>query len=232
VSHPPDAGPAIGRADGSRPAETFDARRPAHPIPRSKRALDLALAIPGLIVVPPVAVVTAVMMRLTRDRGPLLYRSQRIGEGGRPFRLFKFRSMRAEGGGRALTTSEDPRVTRVGRWLRRTKMDELPQLWNVVRGEMSLVGPRPEDPRYVDWEDPLHAEVFSCRPGITGPAQIRFRHEERWLGGTDIERRYVERLLPLKLALDAEYLRRQSVAADLRLLLATVGALFAKGDPE
>lgn len=200
---------------------------PMHPIPARKRAFDLLLAVPGLLLLLPAGAVIAVLQRITRDHGPLLYRGVRVGEGRRLFLVCKFRSMRETAGGLGLTSASDPRVTTVGAWLRRTKLDELPQLWNVVRGEMSLVGPRPEDPKYVDWQNPLHREVFSCRPGITGPAQIEFRHEQGLLSERDVEQQYREHILPAKLALDAAYLRTQSVRADLRLLARTIRALVA-----
>jgi lipopolysaccharide/colanic/teichoic acid biosynthesis glycosyltransferase len=202
--------------------------RPAHPIPRLKRVFDLCAALPGLVMLLPIAVVIAILLRLTNDPGPLIYRGLRVGEGGVPFRVYKFRSMRTVTNGLGLTSAVDPRITPLGAWLRRTKLDELPQLWNVLRGEMSLVGPRPEDPKYVDWQNPVHREVFSCRPGITGPAQIQYRHEQRLLSEVDIERQYVDQVLPAKLALDVAYLRRQSVRSDLRILARTVRALAAR----
>jgi lipopolysaccharide/colanic/teichoic acid biosynthesis glycosyltransferase len=196
--------------------------------PTWKRTLDLAVALPGLILALPVIGAAAVAMRLNGDDGPVLYRATRVGEAGRPFMVLKLRTMRVAGSttGMAVTASGDPRVTRVGRVLRRTKLDELPQLWNVIRGEMSLVGPRPEDPRFVDWTQPHHAIVFAARPGITGPAQIAFRDEERMLSGEDVERTYVEQVLPRKVELDAGYLEDPSLAGDVRLLLRTVGAVF------
>jgi lipopolysaccharide/colanic/teichoic acid biosynthesis glycosyltransferase len=216
-------GPGEGSSADPRPAPG----RAAHPIPPLKRAFDLLSALPGVVVLVPVGVVIAILMRLGNDPGPLTYRGRRVGEGGRLFVVYKFRSMRVEVGGLGLTSADDPRITPLGAWLRRTKVDELPQLWNVIRGEMSIVGPRPEDPRYVDWQNPLHREVFSCRPGITGPAQIRFRHEQRLLREVDVEQQYREQILPVKLALDVAYLRKQSVRSDLRILARTVRALAA-----
>ena len=132
----------------------------------------------------------------------------------------------AEGSsGSGLTTPDDPRVTRVGRVLRHYRVDELPQLVNVVRGDMSLVGPRPEDPRFVDLADPLHRRVFSAKPGITGPAQLQFRNEAGLLIGPDFERHYREEILPAKLQLDADYLEHRSAWLDLRILVRTLGAI-------
>ena len=121
-----------------------------------------------------------------------------------------------------MTLAQDPRVTRLGRVLRRYRIDELPQLISVVRGDMSLVGPRPEDPAYVDLSDPLHRRVFSAKPGITGLAQLEYHDEADRLVGPDAERRYREEILPAKLTLDAEYLDRQTTLLDLQILLRTV----------
>ncbi len=197
--------------------------RPA--FPAWKRCLDVVIGAPLLVCSGPVILATLVANRISGDRGPLFYSAVRMGEGGRPFHALKLRTMRADINGSAVTAAGDPRITRVGRVLRQTKFDELPQLWNVVRGEMSLVGPRPEDPRYADWSNPLHRTVFSARPGITGPAQIEFRHEEALLASTNIERAYVDEILPAKLALDAGYLAHRSLGADLGLLGRTVLAV-------
>jgi lipopolysaccharide/colanic/teichoic acid biosynthesis glycosyltransferase len=182
----------------------------------------------GLAVALPVIVVAAIAMRLTHDRGTVFFRATRVGEGGRPFRIVKLRTMRPSEGGPAITASADQRITPLGRRLRRAKLDELPQLWNVIRGEMSLVGPRPEDPRFVDWNDPLHRLVFTARPGITGAAQVEYRDEESLIPTDETERTYRERILPAKLALDAAYLRDRSLRGDLRLLARTVAAVAAR----
>ena len=137
---------------------------------RANRLLDLALGVAGLLVAVPVAIGAALAMRASGDRGPLLYRAQRVGEHGREVTVFKLRSMRVGAAGLPITSSDDDRITPVGRFLRRYKLDELPQFFNVVRGDMSVVGPRPEDRSYVDWTDPLHRFVFSARPGIMGRA--------------------------------------------------------------
>ncbi len=195
--------------------------------PRSaNRALDLAGGVAGLLIAAPVVAVAAIAMRASGDRGPLLYRARRIGEGGREITVFKLRTMRVATSGLAITHSQDDRITPIGRRLRRFKIDELPQFLNVVRGEMSIVGPRPEDPSYVDWTDPLHHFVFSARPGITGPSQIAFRHEEHLLAVPDPDHEYRSVVLPQKLALDAEYLRRRTILSDVALIGATVRAIF------
>jgi lipopolysaccharide/colanic/teichoic acid biosynthesis glycosyltransferase len=193
---------------------------------RANRALDLALGLAGLVVAGPFVAVAAVAMRASGDRGPLLYPARRVGEGGREITVHKLRTMRVGSAGLAITHSEDDRITTVGRVLRRFKIDELPQFLNVVRGDMSVVGPRPEDPGYVDWSDPLHRFVFSARPGITGPSQIAFRHEERLLAVPDPDHEYRTIVLPEKLRLDADYLRRRTVASDLAVVAATIRAIL------
>jgi lipopolysaccharide/colanic/teichoic acid biosynthesis glycosyltransferase len=167
-------------------------------------------------------------MRLGGDRGPFLHRAIRNGENGRPFTLLKVRTMTVDGGGSRLTGPDDRRITRLGRPVRRLRLDELPQLVNVLRGEMSLVGPRPEDPAYVDFANPLHQRVFRARPGITGLAQLEFHDEAALLGGAEPERTYREVILPAKLRIDADYLDRQSVRLDLEIMLRTVGAVIGR----
>jgi lipopolysaccharide/colanic/teichoic acid biosynthesis glycosyltransferase len=196
------------------------------------------LALIGLVVVSPLLLGLAIAVRLTSP-GPALHRAMRVRPGG-TFALLKLRSMRADAAttGPGITAGGDRRVTRLGRLLRRTKLDELPQLWNVVRGDMALVGPRPEDPRYVDLGNPLHAVVFAARPGITGATALAYRDEESILAaasleiarsrgrdeatGDDLERAYRDVVLPTKLAMDAEYLRTRSWGGDVRVLVDTV----------
>jgi len=156
-----------------------------------------------------------------------------VGRGGREFELVKFRSMIVNHGGAPITRKGEARITRVGAWLRRWKLDELPQLWNVVRGEMSLVGPRPEVPEYVDLSDPRWQRVLEARPGITDPASIEFRDEEELLAAAkhwELEYRNV--ILPKKLALSAAYLERRTCSSDLEILLRTAAAswLRRRGD--
>lgn len=194
----------------------------------TKRALDLGLGGAALLVAAPVLAAIAVAMRLTGDGGPFLHRARRVGPGGRPIDVLKVRTMAVDAGGPALTGPDDPRVTRLGRVLRRYRLDELPQLVNVIRGEMSLVGPRPEDPVFVDLADPLHRRVFTARPGITGLAQLAFHDEASLLGGPDAERRYREEILPAKLRLDAEYLDTRSTLLDLRILVRTAGVVLGR----
>lgn len=162
--------------------------------------------------------------------GPALFRQTRVGQGGRPFTIHKFRTMRAEGGGLGLTVGADARITRAGRWLRRLKLDELPQLWDVLRGAMSLVGPRPDLPEYVArYPADLRERVLRVRPGITDPASLAFRDEAALLAQeSDPERAYFERILPAKLALSADYADRATLRTDLVLIWRTAGLLIGR----
>lgn len=200
---------------------------------RRTRAVDLLLcSLIGLLALPLGAVI-ALAVRLS-GRGPVLHHSVRVGRDGEPFRLHKFRTMRVATAGTepAITLADDPRVTRLGRWLRRSKLDELPQLVNVVRGEMSLVGPRPEDPRYVDLRSPVQRAALRARPGLTSPASLAFRNESDLLTGQDWEQTYRTQVLPAKLAIDCAYLADASVPAHLRVLVRTLATLvLRRGGP-
>jgi lipopolysaccharide/colanic/teichoic acid biosynthesis glycosyltransferase len=191
-----------------------------------KRILDVVLSAAGLVVLALPMLVIVVIIRITSP-GPVFYRATRVGRGGRLFRLYKFRSMvvNADQVGPRITGSDDARITPVGRFLRRTKLDELPQLINVLRGEMSLVGPRPEDPKYVSFYTPEQRAVLSVRPGITGAASVMYRHEEALLECDNREERYVQEIMPAKLALDLEYVRNVSVMRDIKLITQTLRAL-------
>jgi lipopolysaccharide/colanic/teichoic acid biosynthesis glycosyltransferase len=180
----------------------------------------------------PLVLALAVAVRLD-SRGPAIHPAVRVGFGGRRFHCFKLRTMvmDSDGSGPAVTGRRDRRVTRVGEVLRRYRLDELPQLWNVARGEMLLVGPRPEDPRFVALDDPLHRLVFAAMPGITGLTQLAFADEAEMLDTADPERHYREVILPRKLALDADYLRRRSTALDLWILGQTVLTALGRRTP-
>jgi lipopolysaccharide/colanic/teichoic acid biosynthesis glycosyltransferase len=193
------------------------------------RAFDVAVALAGAVMTSPIVAVAAIAVRLDSP-GPALYSGPRVGRGGRVFGMRKLRTMRvgADAAGPAVTAAGDARVTRVGRVLRRTKIDELPQLWNIVAGDMSLVGPRPEHPRYVERYTPDHRRLLSVRPGLTGPATVAFIDEERLLAGGDGERRYLEDVMPRKLALELAYLDRASFASDLGVLLSTAALVAAR----
>jgi lipopolysaccharide/colanic/teichoic acid biosynthesis glycosyltransferase len=189
----------------------------------TKRIFDIAAATLGLILLAPIMALLALLIRLDSP-GPALFRQQRVGRGFKPFVLYKFRTMTdGSAGGRLVTVGRDARVTRIGAVLRRTKLDELPQLVNVVRGDMSLVGPRPEVPRYVDLFHAEYAEVLQVRPGITDPASIKYRDEESILGlADDADEEYLTRILPDKLRLSADYARSASLSQDFALILHTV----------
>jgi lipopolysaccharide/colanic/teichoic acid biosynthesis glycosyltransferase len=193
----------------------------------SKRVLDVTVGSLALALATPILGGVALAMRLTGDHGPFLYRARRVGEGGALITVLKVRTMVEGSRGSGVTIRRDPRVTPLGRILRRFRIDELPQLLNVVRGEMSLVGPRPEDPGFVDWSDPVHRRVFTARPGITGLAQLEFHDEVELLIGPDVQERYRTEILPAKLRLDLEYLDRQTLLLDLQILARTVRAILA-----
>ena len=201
-------------------------------MPECKRVFDVSccLVVGALALLPGVAI--AVAVRLS-SAGPVLYRGRRLGRDGREFDLLKFRTMTASDAGPRVTSADDRRVTPVGRWLRRTKLDELPQLVNVLRGEMSIVGPRPEDPHYAAYFPAEYATVLTVRPGITGAAAVRFRHEEAMLSGStaaDLDGSYLKEILPAKLALDLEYVAHHDVRTDVSILLATLRALLRRID--
>jgi lipopolysaccharide/colanic/teichoic acid biosynthesis glycosyltransferase len=183
--------------------------------------LDVSVSLAALLILSPVLLVVALAVALESGR-PVLFTQERVGRQGKLFRLFKFRTMRTGKTGPAITSRGDARVTSVGRFLRKFKLDELPQLWNVVRCEMSLVGPRPEVPQFVDRDDPAWQSVLQVRPGITDPASIAYRHEEELLAGAaDPIRYYRETVLPSKLALNIAYLRSRSLWQDLQVIART-----------
>jgi lipopolysaccharide/colanic/teichoic acid biosynthesis glycosyltransferase len=192
-----------------------------------KRAFDVVGAVAIGLVTAPIWLLAAAVIRLV-DGPPVLHRAVRVGRGGTLFTVYKFRTM-ASASGPSVTALGDVRVIRSGELLRRTKIDELPQLWNVVQGDMSLVGPRPEDPRYVETYSPEQRRLLSVAPGLTSPATIAYQHEEEILArSADPERAYVDEVLPAKLAVDLAWLDRRSMRGDLRVLAATVRAVFAK----
>ena len=190
-----------------------------------KRGMDLLVSFSGLVLLAPVFLLLALVL-LAASGPPILFVQERIGLDGRPFRLLKFRTMRREAsGGLPLTGSGDRRVTPLGRLLRASKMDELPQLVNVLRGEMSLVGPRPEVPRYVAHYTAEQRRVLQARPGLTDLASVHFLEEEALLGAIPEDRReefYLETVLPRKLQMNLEYIDRAGVGSDLALILQTI----------
>jgi len=192
----------------------------------SQRLLDIVGSGAGLVILSPILLFLALLVKL-QDGGPVLYSSRRVGRGGKLFSIYKFRSMvqGADRMGGGLTVKGDARVTRVGRFLRAWKLDELPQLMNVFKGDMSLVGARPENPAYVVHYTPEQREILLYRPGITSPASLRYRNEEEMLGGGDTDVLYVGKILPEKLAMDLAYLRRRTVVSDVIVILRTIGGI-------
>jgi lipopolysaccharide/colanic/teichoic acid biosynthesis glycosyltransferase len=193
-----------------------------------KRTFDLTVALVGLLLLSPLMIVVAVLVKADSP-GPVFFRQERIGKGFRPFHIYKFRTMiqDAPQKGGTITFGDDPRITRVGRLLRKTKIDELPQFINVLKGDMSLVGPRPEIRRYVELFRMDYEEILKVRPGITDLASLKYRDEAALLGQvTNPEEEYLKRVLPDKIGLAKEYLSRSSFFFDLNLLLKTLPSLF------
>jgi lipopolysaccharide/colanic/teichoic acid biosynthesis glycosyltransferase len=193
------------------------------------RIFDVVTATALLVLALPLILVVIVGI-VVESPGPLLYRSRRVGRDGVEFDMLKFRKMRHGATGPPLTAVDDDRFTRIGRILTRLKLDELPQLWNVLRGDMSLVGPRPESPIFVRSYPDLFERVLECRPGITGLSQLAFVNEDQILARPELAGRYLDRLLPAKLEIDLLYIRGRSIAADLRILVWTCAALFLRVD--
>jgi lipopolysaccharide/colanic/teichoic acid biosynthesis glycosyltransferase len=191
-----------------------------------KRLLDVVIAALALGILLPVLLGIAVAIWL-ETRGPVLFKQVRIGKNLRPFVLIKFRSMVVDHNGPPITAADDARTTRVGRFLRATKLDELPQLLNVLRGDMSLVGPRPELPVYVAMYEDSFRRITVIRPGITGRASLEYADEASYLAGAvDAEQEYAEVLLPRKLAIEEAYVRNRSLWTDLAILAKTVTMFF------
>ena len=194
----------------------------------SKRAFDCIAALLGLVLLCPLLVLVALLIKLD-SAGPILFRQERIGKGFRPFRIYKFRTMvqDAPHQGGPITFGADPRITKLGRVLRQTKIDELPQLINVLRGDMSVVGPRPEVRPYVELFREDYAEILQVVPGITDLASVQYRDEAEVLGRfPDPEAAYVHHVLPEKIKLAKDYVRRASFYYDITLILKTVMKLF------
>ena len=194
-----------------------------------KRTFDILISTLFLITFSPFLLIIAVLIKLDTS-GPVLHRATRIGQAGIPFTLYKFRTMVADAAkrGPGITRDRDPRITRAGRILRKLKLDEIPQLINVLKGEMSIVGPRPEDPRYVAHYTPKQRRVLSVRPGMASPAFIKYRHEEERLAaaGEDLEHAYLTQILPDKLQMDLDYVQHQSFTGDLAIFAQAALSLF------
>ena len=190
-----------------------------------KRAIDVTVSAVALVVLSPVFAVIAVLVVIDSP-GSVFYRADRVGFRGKPLRMLKFRKMHPAAQGAALTTAYDDRFTRVGKWLARTKLDELPQLWHVLRGDMSLVGPRPESPSFVERFAADYEVILTTRPGLTGYSQLAFAREGAILDAEDPQAHYLSRLLPQKVGLDRMYASRLSTRRDLRILAATFTTVF------
>jgi lipopolysaccharide/colanic/teichoic acid biosynthesis glycosyltransferase len=199
-----------------------------------KRAFDVIAAFLGLLALSPLFGVLALLIK-KESPGPVFYRGVRVGREGKEFLILKFRTMheRPESySGPRVTVSSDPRVTKTGRWLRSTKLNELPQLWNVLKGDMSVVGPRPEDPEIVaSWPAPIRQEVLSIRPGITSPASVIYRDEEKLLQPASLMDDYLNDVLPRKLRLDQLYVRSANLLSDTDVVLLTLIALLPRLRP-
>jgi lipopolysaccharide/colanic/teichoic acid biosynthesis glycosyltransferase len=194
-----------------------------------KRVFDFVVSLLIILIALPLWLAVAVVIKLDSP-GLVFHRAQRIGKDSQPFTLYKFRTMvaGAPNRGPGITRGADPRITRAGRFLRKLKIDEMPQLINVLKGEMSIVGPRPEDPRYVAHYTPEQRRVLSVRPGMASPTFIKYRHEEEVLAtaGDDLERVYLTQILPDKLRMDLEYIEQQSFLFDLSVLAQAALSLF------
>jgi lipopolysaccharide/colanic/teichoic acid biosynthesis glycosyltransferase len=196
--------------------------------PAAKRLFDILFSLIGLVVLSPLLAVISLLIKRDSE-GPVFYRGVRVGKGGEPFKMYKFRTMvvDAEQIGGCATPDDDPRLTGVGRFLRQYKLDELPQLIDVLRGEMSLVGPRPQVEWIVDLYTPEERQLLTVRPGITDPASLRFvNHGEILKGSTDPEREYLEKIHPEKMCLSLEYVRNRSFWVDIKIILQTIASII------
>jgi lipopolysaccharide/colanic/teichoic acid biosynthesis glycosyltransferase len=207
---------APGRLEPLRPARS-----------RAKRAFDLTVALALAVLLAPGLLLLALLVRLDSP-GPIFYRCRRVGFGGQPFEMLKFRKMHHRAEGAHLTAHADDRFTRAGKWLARLKADELPQLWNVLRGDMSLVGPRPESPVFASHFPQDFDQITRVRPGIVGLSQLAFAEESRILDPNDPTSHYVGRILPQKIALDRMYAERWRFHVDLRVVLWTAAAVLLR----
>jgi len=195
-----------------------------------KRFFDIIVSLVGLLFLAPIIIVVAGLLKL--DEGPVIFSQERVGLRGKRFKIFKFRSMVVDESKRGfqVTAADDTRITSLGRLLRKTKLDELPQLFNVLKGDMSIVGPRPEVPRYVAmWSEKDRKIILSVRPGITDYATLYYHDEQAVLARSeDLEKAYVQDIVPHKLELYRDYVRNQSFGLDIRLILATLASIITR----
>ena len=195
-----------------------------------KRTFDLGLAMIAFLLLSPLFFLASLLAKL-QSKGPVFYKAKRVGKHETRFEMYKFRTMvvNADTLGGSLTTYRDTRITPIGRFLRWTKLDELPNLINVIKGEMSLIGPRPEAPNYVKYYTEIQKQVLQVKPGMTGPSQLANRDEEEKLKGQkDAEHYYITELMPKKLALDLHYVATQSIASDIGWLLKTFWVVIVR----
>jgi lipopolysaccharide/colanic/teichoic acid biosynthesis glycosyltransferase len=218
----------IGRVPGST-ADLSRRLRGSLVALERKRVFDIVVGVVALIVLSPLIALVALVVKLD-SRGPVFVRCSRVGRNGRALAMLKFRKMCVEAAGPPLTAADDDRFTRIGGLLARTKLDEIPQLWNVLRGSMSLVGPRPEDPAFVGLHPDAYADILQVRPGITGLSQLAFANEAKVLAAEDRVRDYVERVLPQKIGLDRLYVQRRSLRMDLQILAWTLAKIGLRRD--
>ena len=186
------------------------------------RSIEVLFAAASLIALTPLLLLVALLIKFT-DEGTILFSQKRVGMGGIEFAIYKFRTMRSSAGGPLVTATTDKRITRIGRMLRKAKLDELPELWNILRGDMSFVGPRPEVPELVDLSDPLWQEILKARPGLTDPVTLRLRNEESLMAAVaDKELFYKEVLQPFKMKGYANFIKKRSWKNDIKIILQTI----------
>ncbi len=217
-SGPPSTEPAVAEPSVDEVSPVWRA---------AKRAFDIAFALGALTIAAPVFALIAIAIKL-ESRGPVFYRTRRIGYHGAPLMMLKFRKMRRDAAGLPLTARDDARFTRVGSFLTAARLDELPQFWDVLRGRMSIVGPRPEDPRFVALHPEDYQEILTVRPGMLGLSQLAYEAEKHILSDQDPVEDYVERIMPQKLILDRLYARRTSAQLDFSVLRWATVALFLR----
>jgi len=190
-----------------------------------KRLFDIFFSFLGLIILSPLFLLTSILIKIG-SQGPVFFKQERVGKNGKAFKIYKFRTMQKDApyiGNKFATPKDDPRITKIGYFLRRTNIDELPQLINVMRGEMSLVGPRPEVPEIVDFYKDKYEEILSLRPGMTDYASLEFRREGDILASAeDAHRRYIEEMVPQKIKLNLKYVDNQSFWTDIKLIFKTI----------
>jgi lipopolysaccharide/colanic/teichoic acid biosynthesis glycosyltransferase len=193
-----------------------------------KRVLDIMFSLVGLIILSPFFIIIGILIKLD-SKGPIFFKQIRVGRNEKPFEILKFRTMvtDAEKKGTQITVGKDSRVTKIGSFLRKAKLDELPQLINVLKGDMSLVGPRPEVPRYTAYYNQVQKKIFDVRPGITDYASIKYSSENEILGKSENpEKTYIEEIMVDKLKINLEYIEKRSVFEDIYIILATIGKIL------